>query len=359
MTLTELLEIIEKTAVEAEREITDTQNLETLERIKNKYLSRQGAVAQLFQQLGVVPNEDRPAAGKNINELKLKLEDGWKKRKVELDSGGSSNIAGGRIQADYTLPGKDLPHGHEHVLTKTVNKMIDVFKYLGFNVADGPEIEDEYHNFEALNIPSTHPARDMQDTFYVHSFTEKDKCVDPLTRPAHLLRTHTSPVQIRVMKNSIPPLRVICPGRVYRHDEIDASHSTVFHQVEGLAVGEKITFAQLKGVLTAFIKTFFGDNTKARFRPSYFPFVEPGAEVDMTCPFCKGPGCNVCKYSGYVEILGAGMVHPNVFKAVGYDVKKYTGYAFGIGVERVAMLKYNINDMRLFYENDLRFINQF
>ena len=304
-----------------------------------QYMSRKGEIAQIFDRLKDVPAEERPLIGKNLNELKNYISS-------ELDKLlGQLNKDSSQVRLDLTLPGRRPFVGRKHPLTKTLDEIKSIFYGMGFTVEDGPEIETDYYCFEALNIPKNHPARDMQDTLYI---TEDI-----------VLRTHTSPVQVRVMEKTQPPVRIIAPGRVYRRDTPDASHSPFFHQVEGLVVDEGISFADLKGVITAFAHKMFGSDIKVRFRPSFFPFTEPSAEYDFMCIFCRGEGCRVCKNTGWVEISGAGMVDPNVFKFVNYDSEKYTGYAFGMGIDRIAMLKYGIYDIRLFFENDFRFLEQF
>ncbi|MDI6736269.1 MAG: phenylalanine--tRNA ligase subunit alpha [bacterium] len=325
---------------EVQNEIEETISLEILENLRIKYLGRkEGIFTQLLKQMGNLPPQERPETGKLINEIKDKVTQLLEEKGTILKS---RDVIQEKI--DITLPGILPELGNLHPLTKTLKEIVDIFVRLGFQVAEGPEIELSYYNFDALNIPSHHPARDMHDTFYV----SKDV----------ILRTHTSPVQIRVMERQKPPLRIIVPGRVYRRDA-DISHSPMFHQVEGLLVDEQTTFSDLKGVLSTFIHLIFGSETNVRFRPSFFPFTEPSAEVDIACVLCAGKGCGVCKYSGWLEILGAGMVDPEVFKMVNYDSTKYTGFAFGLGVERIAMLKYGINNIRLFFENDMRFLEQF
>lgn len=345
------MEQLEKVSEDAKSAIEKISTREELEDLRITYLGRNGIITNLLHQIKDLPEDQRPQFGKRANEIKQIITNLLEERIKFIDSSTKNQID---TLFDFTLTGKPYPFGHQHPLTQVMNEITEIFSRLGFAIAEGPDVETEYYNFEALNFPPNHPARDTQDTFYVKSLSSGKETSTQL-----LLRTHTSPVQIRVMEKTQPPVRIIVPGRVYRSDEIDASHSIVFHQVEGFAVDENITFADLKYTLTAFIKSMFGKETQARFRPSYFPFVEPGAEVDMTCLFCKGQGCKVCKQSGYLEILGAGMIHPNVFKYVNYDSEKYSGFAFGMGVERIAMLKYDINDMRLFYENDIRFLAQF
>jgi phenylalanyl-tRNA synthetase alpha chain len=290
-----------------------------------------------------LPSEQRAAFGQQINSLKTEVTN-IVEELIKKVSGEATLKAKHEI-FDITLPGKRPFVGKRHPLTQTIDDIKEVFARLGFDVVYGPEVESEYYNFEALNIPADHPSRTDFDTFYIKNDI--------------LLRSQTSTVQIRVMEKQKPPIRIIAPGRVYRPDTVDARHSFMFHQVEGLLVDEGVSFADLRGVLNQFIKTYFGQDVQMRFRPSFFPFTEPSAEVDISCSLCKGRGCSVCSYSGWVEILGAGMVDPNVFRAVHYDAEKYTGFAFGMGVERITMLKYGINDIRLFYENDIRFLSQF
>jgi len=351
----EILEIIKKTA---ENELFLVKEIKELENWYAKYLGRKSELLSLFRDLGKLPPEERVKIGKQANEIKNFLFNLYQEKEKEL------KISLPKVKEffDFTLPSYPYEVGHSHPLTQIFNEIISLFTSLSFVIAEGPEIETDYYNFEALNISKEHPARDMQDSFYLQTTALTGSPISEeqgAKSKEYLLRTHTSPVQIRVMGKNKPPLRVIVPGRVFRHEAIDASHSAMFHQVEGFAVDKKITFADLKGTLNFFVQGMFGKKVKARFRPSYFPFVEPGAEVDISCLFCFGKGCRVCKHSGYLELLGAGMIHPNVFKAVGYPPKKYTGFAFGIGVERIAMLKYGIDDMRLFFTNDLRFLTQF
>jgi phenylalanyl-tRNA synthetase alpha chain len=322
-------------------EILSVEDEKQLEELRVKYLGRRGIIQSLFDKLREVPKEEKPALGKLLNELKELAQRKYNEKKLEIERKKA------RVESvvDLTIPGRLKYTGRKHPLTQTLEEIKKIFIGMGFEVASGPEIEDDYHNFEALNIPLEHPARDMQDTFFI-----EDKII---------LRTHTSPVQIRVMESRKPPVRIIAPGRVYRNEAISARSYCLFHQVEGLYVDEGVSFAELKGTLLAFAKQMFGSDVKLRFRPSFFPFTEPSAEVDVSCFICGGRGCRVCKYGGWLEILGCGMVDPNVFKFVGYDTEKYTGYAFGMGVERIAMLKYGIDDIRLFYENDFRFLDQF
>lgn len=335
-----MLEEIDQIKKEFAEDVSAVNDKSDLEEIRIKYLGRKGKVSAAFQLLSEVPKVQKPMFGQKLNQLKKNIEDIYDGLKLKFDA--EVEITSG---IDLTLSGRKPFIGRKHPLVQMADEIKSIFVQLGFAVEDGPEIETDYYNFEALNIPANHPARDMQDTLYI---------TDDI-----VLRTHTSPVQVRVMEKTIPPIRIIAPGRVYRRDTPDASHSPLFHQVEGLVVDENITFADLKGVIEAFAHKMFGRDIKVRFRPSFFPFTEPSAEYDFNCIFCRGKGCRVCKNTGWVEISGAGMVHPNVFKAVGYDPEKYTGYAFGMGIDRIAMLKFGINDIRTFFENDLRFINQF
>jgi phenylalanyl-tRNA synthetase alpha chain len=320
-----------------QQELAQVQSPQELEDIKVRYLGRKGVLTSILRQMSSLSAEERPRIGALSNTLKVYIDEQISLRLQQIEQSGEGGV-------DITLPGRVPRQGTVHILNQVLNEIEDIFMHLGFAVASGPEVEDDYHNFEALNIPAHHPARDMQDTFY---FTDDV-----------LLRTHTSPVQIRVMETKGLPVRIIAPGKVYRCDA-DVSHSPMFHQVEGLWVEEGITFAHLKGVLYAFIHTLFGPDLPLRFRPSFFQFTEPSAEVDMGCIFCKGAGCRVCKQSGWLEILGCGMVDPAVYGYVGIDPETVTGFAFGLGVERVAMLKYGIKDIREFYENDQRFLRQF
>lgn len=327
----------------AEREIAVARDQQELESVRTLYLGRSGQLTSILRQVGTLSPEERPEMGKLANEIKRNLEEQLAAR-LRAFGESEKEQALASEQIDVTLPGRRVPVGRKHPITLVFEEIRDIFERLGFEVAQGPEMESDYYNFEALNIPRDHPARDMQDTFYLNGEL--------------LLRTHTSPMQVRVMEVRKPPLAVICPGAVYRRDS-DLSHTPMFHQVEGLVVDEDVSFPDLKSVLTIFVHHMFGEKTALRFRPSYFPFTEPSAEVDIRCVICQGTGCRVCSEKGWLEILGAGMVHPQVFRMVGYDPEVYTGYAFGLGVERVAMLKFGINDIRLFFENDLRFIRQF
>ncbi|MEJ2634148.1 MAG: phenylalanine--tRNA ligase subunit alpha [Calditrichia bacterium] len=321
------------------KDLETVKKADDFENIRVKYLGKKGLVQDLFKQMKDIEPSERPQFGKQINEIKNFIEG----RLEELKPAFTAKKK--KIKVDTTLPGRRPPVGRKHPLTQTLDDIKRFFLGLGFAVADGPEVETDFYNFEALNIPPNHPARDMQDTLYI---TEEI-----------MLRTHTSPVQIRTMLNQKPPVRIIAPGRVYRRDTPDASHSPFFHQVEGLCVDKGISFGDLKAVIEQFAVYMFGKDIHVRFRPSFFPFTEPSLEYDFNCIFCRGKGCKVCKYTGWIEISGAGMVDPNVFQAVKYNPDVYTGYAFGMGVDRIAMLRYNIDDIRLFFENDMRFLNQF
>jgi phenylalanyl-tRNA synthetase alpha chain len=318
-------------------------DLQGLDQVRVRYLGKKGALTEQLKALGRLPAEERPAAGQAINRAKQVVQETLEVRREALQAADTeARLA--REAVDVTLPGRGQRGGGLHPITRTSLRIERLFSELGFEVAVGPEVEDDFHNFEALNIPAHHPARAMHDTFYFDAHT--------------VLRTHTSPVQIRVMEHREPPLRVIAPGRVYRCDS-DLTHTPMFHQVEGLLVDEQVSFADLKGVLDDFVQRFFERDLAVRFRPSYFPFTEPSAELDIECVHCSGKGCRVCKNSGWLEVLGCGMVHPKVFEHVGVDTERYTGFAFGMGVERLAMLRYGVNDLRLFFENDLRFLRQF
>jgi phenylalanyl-tRNA synthetase alpha chain len=336
---------------EAHAAIARAQSSTLLDQLRVRYLGRQGALTQLLRSLGSLPPAERPLVGAAANELKDELEALLERRLRELRE-SERRESRARQRLDLTLPGRRPPRGSLHPLTRVQDEIVSIFVGLGFSVAEGPEVETDYYNFEALNIPRDHPARDMQDTFYLEGPRREEE------EPDTLLRTQTSPVQIRVMQAQRPPVRIICPGRVYRRD-YDITHSPMFHQVEGLAVDRAISMGDLKGTLELFAREMFGPRSKIRFRPSFFPFTEPSAEVDVLCFKCGGEGCRVCKQSGWLEILGCGMVHPKVLENVGYDPEEVTGWAFGMGVERVAMLKYGIDDIRLLFENDLRFLEQF
>lgn len=322
-------------------DIISVSSLKDIEDLRIKYFSRNGLVSQLFEKLKEASKEDKPELGKKLNLLRndLTLQFDTVRDKITASNINKENIA------DLTLPGNEFIIGSKHILTQTLDEIKSIFKGLGFSVAGGPELESDYYNFESLNFPADHPARDMQDTFFI----SKD----------FLLRTHTTPVQIRLMEKQYPPVRAIMPGRVYRNEAVSARSYCMFHQVDGIYVDTDVTFAELKGTLVSFAKQFYGSDLKYRFRPSFFPFTEPSAEMDITCYLCHGKGCKICKNSGWLEVLGCGMVDPNVFKYVNYDSEKYTGYAFGMGIERIALLKYGISDIRIFFDNDLRFLKQF
>ncbi|MFA8300460.1 MAG: phenylalanine--tRNA ligase subunit alpha [Hyphomicrobiales bacterium] len=319
------------------------ENKDQLEDFRLKFLSKKGIIQDLFTQFKNVAPEDRKEMGQALNQLKNKAQDKFNELKESFEDQNLNAKSG----IDLTLPADFMHYGSRHPLSVVKNQIVDTFKRIGFNVSEGPEIEDDFHNFTALNFPEEHPARDMQDTFFI----EKD--------PDIALRTHTSSVQVRVMENSQPPIRTISPGRVFRNEAISARAHCIFHQIEGLYIDTNVSFADLKQTLYYFATETFGKDTEVRFRPSYFPFTEPSAEMDISCNICGGKGCNICKGSGWVEILGCGMVDPNVLENCGIDSKKYTGFAFGMGVERITMLKYQVKDLRLFFENDMRFIGQF
>lgn len=313
------------------------------EQFRITYLGTKGLVKSLMAEMKNVTAERKKEFGQLLNDFKQFTEAKYN----DLKEAGSNSRQATAMDFDLSLPGDPIPVGSRHPISMMRNRIISIFQRLGFSVAEGPEIEDDWHNFTALNLPEYHPARDMQDTFYIS------------TNPAWLLRTHTSNIQIREMEKGILPLRIVCPGRVYRNETISARSHCFFHQVEGLYIDENVSFADLKQTLYFFVKEMYGNDVSVRFRPSYFPFTEPSAEMDISCQLCKGKGCNVCKYTGWLEILGCGMVHPNVLKNCNIDPEKYTGFAFGMGVERPALLKYGINDIRLFSENDVRFLKQF
>lgn len=326
---------------EAKEILATLQDKGQLEDFRIEYLGRKGKFSTVMRNLGNVDKDDRPRIGQLANSIKKEIESLFEEKKLNLDQTGDQAQTGG---VDLTLPGRRPALGRLHPVTQIMNEVCQVFENMGFAIAEGPDVETDHYNFAALNIPEHHPARDMHDTFYVSE--------------SILLRTHTSPMQARIMENQDPPLRVIAPGKVYRCDS-DITHTPMFHQVEGFLVDKKVSFADLKGVLTVFTQKVFEEDLALRFRPSFFPFTEPSAEVDIACVICKGAGCRVCKQTGWLEILGCGMIDPEVFKMVGYDPEEYSGFAFGLGVERIAMLKYGIDDIRLYYENDLRFLSQF
>ncbi len=323
--------------------VAAAESLAALDEVRVSFLGKKGSITALLKGLGKLSNEERPKAGALINEVKQEVaEHITSAREAMQQAEINQKLAAETV--DVTLPGRSTEAGGLHPVTKTIERIADFFADLGFETVEGPEIEDDYHNFEALNIPAHHPARAMHDTFYINEHT--------------VLRTHTSPVQVRTMEAEEPPIRVICPGRVYRCDS-DLTHTPMFHQVEGLLIDGDVSFADLKGIVEEFLKVFFEKELAVRFRPSYFPFTEPSAEVDIACVMCSGEGCRVCSHTGWLEVMGCGVVHPEVFKSSNIDTDKYTGIAFGMGVERLAMLRYGVNDLRLFFDNDLRFLEQF
>lgn len=332
-------------ALEAQKAVDEANSLEEIAALKVKYLGKKGVLTGVLRSMGSLPAEERPRIGQLANRLRAKIETMLEEKSGKLKE-ELKKVKLAEEKIDVTLPGKTFFRGRKHPLTTVRQEIEDVFLGLGFTIAEGPEVELDYYNFEALNLPPDHPARDMQDTFFVSEDV--------------LLRTHTSPVQVRTMEKTVPelPVKIICPGKVYRRDD-DATHSPMFHQVEGLAVDRRITFGDLKGVLQVFAEEVFGPKTRTRFRPSYFPFTEPSAEVDISCVICGGKGCRVCSHTGWLEILGCGMVHPRVFEMSGYNPEEVTGFAFGMGIERIALIKYGIDDLRLFFDNDLRFLSQF
>ena len=336
----ENLDVLVSQALEA---VSHTDDVNALEQLRVHYLGKKGELTQVMKTLGNLSAEERPQAGALINAAKDKVQDALNSRKDMLEQAAlSAKLAAERI--DVTLPGRGQTSGGLHPVTRTLERVEQFFTRIGYGIAEGPEVENDYHNFEALNIPGHHPARAMHDTFYFNANM--------------LLRTHTSPVQVRTMESQQPPIRIVCPGRVYRCDS-DITHSPMFHQVEGLLIDEGVSFADLKGTIEEFLRVFFEKPLGVRFRPSFFPFTEPSAEVDMQCVMCSGKGCRVCKQTGWLEVMGCGMVHPNVLRMSGIDPEKYSGFAFGMGVERLAMLRYGVNDLRLFFDNDLRFLAQF
>ena len=335
-----LIEQINKYKKEIESEVAT--NADTVETFRIKYLGTKGLLKSVMGEMKNVPNENKKEFGQILNDFKLFVEEKYQSLKSAIEDNEDTTE-----KFDWSLPGDPIPVGSRHPLSLVREKIIATFSQLGFAIAEGPEIEDDWHNFGAMNLPEDHPARDMQDTFYVQQ------------NPTWLLRTHTSSVQARIMETQKPPIRVICPGRVYRNETISARAHCFFHQVEGLYIDENVSFADLKQTLYFFVQEMFGKEVKVRFRPSYFPFTEPSAEMDISCLICEGDGCNVCKHTGWVEILGSGMVHPNVLENFGIDSNKYTGFAFGMGVERICQLKYRVNDLRLYSQNDVRFLKQF
>jgi phenylalanyl-tRNA synthetase alpha chain len=347
MSVEELAAQLEALASESTRVITSAASVAELEAARVKYLGSKSQVAAILKSLPTWPTEQRGTVGKLANEFKRRCEAALATRRQTLAERPSGEAI------DVTLPGAAIPQGRLHPITQTINSILSIFVPMGFEIIEGPELEFEFYNFDALNIPRDHPSRESFDTFFVDL---------PSPEPSKgrlLLRSHTSPVQLRVMERRQPPLRIVVPGAVYRPDPLDSSHSFMFHQVEGLMVDDRTSFADLKGVLEHFVKVLFGERTKARFRPHFFPFTEPSAEVDIACTACEGKGCSTCGRKGWLEIMGCGMVHPNVFKAAGYDPQRVQGFAFGMGVERIAMLRYGIADIRLFFENDLRFLEQY
>lgn len=333
-------------SLEKEIESFSVATKEELESYRIKFLSRNGILSGLFEQFKTVSKEDRPVVGKKLNEVKKLAEAKYELNKQQIES-GETKVS----ETDLTLPGRTSSVGRKHILIQTLNDFVEIFREIGFKVAEGPEIEDEFFNFDALNTPAYHPSRDLQDTFYVKKTGEDAK--------QYLLRTHTSPVQVRTMLENKPPIRIVAPGKVFRNETVTVKNYFMFHQVEGLYVDKNVSMRDLKGALNYFVKRFYGKDIVTRFRPSFFPFTEPSAELDITCFICKGKGCKTCKNTGWLELGGCGMVDPNVFTAVGYDPEEYTGYAFGMGIERIAMMKYGISDIRLFYQNDVRFLDQF
>jgi phenylalanyl-tRNA synthetase alpha chain len=357
---------VDRSAIETLRagfraRLSSAANDRDLQTLNDDFLGRRsGAVTALLKSLGTVPAESRREVGQLVNDLKREIESTIHDRRAALES---TRPPAGAV--DVTLPARELPLGRIHPLMRVRQQVEDIFARMGYEVLEGPEVEDDYHNFEALNMPPDHPARDMQDTLYLDTpiagstwGAHMDRVPDAQVRAATLLRTHTSAMQIRYMKTFPPPIRILVPGRVYRRDNLDLSHTPMFQQCEGLVVGPGITLADLKGTFEAMLRELFGD-VRVRLRPSFFPYTEPSAEIDISCQSCDGTGCGTCKRTGWIEILGSGMVHPAVFEAVGYDPEQVTGFAFGMGMERVAMLKYGVDDIRLFYENDLRFLEQF
>ena len=335
-----MLEKVQQLLVEVNSFVA--KDAEELEQFRIKFLGKKGLMNDLFADFKTVPNEQKKDFGQALNQLKQTIQN-----KLEEGKSAFTQFKKEFSGLDLTMPVTEDSIGSRHPLSLVKNEIVEIFNRIGFTLSEGPEIEDDWHNFTALNLPEEHPARDMQDTFFIQ------------TNPDTLLRTHTSSVQVRYMENNKPPIRTLSPGRVYRNEAISARAHCIFHQVEGLYIDENVSFADLKQVLLYFAKEMFGDKTEIRLRPSYFPFTEPSAEVDVSCNICSGKGCNVCKYTGYLEILGCGMVDPNVLRNCNIDPEKYSGFAFGMGIERIAMLKYQVNDLRLFFENDVRFLKQF
>ncbi len=333
---------------EIEQEINSfpVTNQDELENFRLKYISRNGLLTKLFEELKNVSREEKPLVGKKLNEVKKLAEGKFNSLKEQFENTSST-----KETIDLTLPAAEFSIGREHLISQTLAEMVKIFREIGFKVTDGPELEEEFYNFDALNTPAHHPARDMQDTFYVQSKVDKDK--------KYVLRTHTSPVQIRTMLANKPPLRIISPGKVFRNETVTFKNYFMFHQLEGLYVDKNVSMQDLKGVLAYFFKKFYGEKTKTRFIPSFFPFTEPSGQIDISCFICGGKGCKTCKETGWLEVGGCGMVDPNVFRSVNIDPEEFTGYAFGIGMERITMMKYGIKDIRTFYQNDVRFLDQF
>lgn len=336
---------------QAKDDLAKAESLDAVEQVRTRYLGRKaGVINEIIKAIPGLPPEQRPSTGKSANILKKEIGKWIEEKKSEFNTFGNVSIPLPPLRVtgevfDVTMPGEHKPYGHRHPITQTIDEIKGIFRKLCFDIEYGPEVEHEYYNFDALNIPADHPSREDFDTFYLGN--------------KRLLRSQTSTVQIRVMEKKKPPIRMIAPGKVFRPDTVDARHASMFHQIEGLMVDEGVSFSDLKYVLTLFAQSYFGQDVKMRFRPSFFPFTEPSAEIDISCSICKGKGCSVCSHSGWVEVLGAGMVDPNVFETVGYGAEKYTGFAFGMGVERLTMLRYGIDNIRLFFENDLRFLSQF
>ncbi|HMS35369.1 MAG TPA: phenylalanine--tRNA ligase subunit alpha [Ignavibacteria bacterium] len=343
-----MLEKIESIKSEAQIESSGVTTEKLLEDYRIKYLSRNGLLNELFEEFKTVDKEIKGKVGKSLNELKISIQAVYDDKKQTLESVTDKNSSSSNI--DYTLPGRTSNKGTKHLINQALEEITGIFERIGFQVYESFEVEDEYHNFDALNTPDYHPSRDMQDTFYIDS-KGKDK--------QYLLRTQTSSGQVRIMESTKPPIRVVVPGKTYRNEAVSARSQAFFHQVEGLYVDKKVTFRELKGTLNYFASEFFGDKLKTRLRPSFFPFTEPSAEMDVECYLCKSKGCRICKYTGWLEIMGCGMVDPKVFEIVGYDPEVYSGYAFGMGIERTLMIKYGIPDIRMFIDNDIRFLKQF
>ncbi|MDH7514493.1 MAG: phenylalanine--tRNA ligase subunit alpha [Bacteroidota bacterium] len=336
-----MIDALQTLSEEIKNTAKQISSLKDAEEFRVRFLARKGIIAELFEAMKELDASEKPQVGKRLNELRETARKLYMEARERFEKGPAITS----VPIDRTLPGRTLPVGHQHIITRTIDEITAIFISMGFSIACGPEIETDWYNFEALNFPPDHPARDMQDTFFIGNDL--------------MLRTHTTPVQIRAMENGKPPIRIVMPGRVFRNEVISARSHIQFHQVDGLYVDEHVTFADLKGTLVAFAKRYYGTALRYRFRPSFFPFTEPSAEMDITCYLCGGKGCRVCKNTGWLEILGCGMVDPNVFRAVNYDPDRYTGYAFGIGIERTAMLRYGIDDIRILFENDLRINRQF